>query len=598
MVPARPPLPERHGDRRSTKAVAPENRQARQPDEIRFLERNSCHRFDRYLLPVPNGRPSPSPAADLEIPFGVPLVALRTVSMPALLSHFARRLTTAAMIVALVLLGAATAQAGIPWHGTLEQAKAASQISRRPVLAVFGASWSEASVALHERTLTNAEVVAIVTACFEPVKIDVDVDPVITKKMGVTYLPSACVIGPEDRVLASFDCADTPASFVAAVGKAAQESAVALSGQGPAGPAPVVASATLPPAAAFGNAPARYPSSQPEPEAVAQLDRPADTEAFRPLSSFSQAVEATSPPPAAEAPASRPWTTAPADAAVAPPARDTWLPEKASAGVVAESPRAPWSPSSTATSPSPPRPTVEPSPATPPAPPAAAASWLAPPAASTDLPATASATPSPQTAPQATPPGAVTYGITAPPPAAAKTPTVEETKPAAPNPFVAAFQKPFRFFTPAPQVEKAKPSDPPPVPAAGATDSHGTMPLGLEGYCPVTLAEKGQWVEGRAQWGARHRGRTYLFAGEPQQRAFLADPDRYAPALSGDDAVVAFDSGKSVPGQRRYGVTYQSRMYLFSSPETRTTFSANPERYVARVTIAENPASPSGTIRR
>jgi YHS domain-containing protein len=163
---------------------------------------------------------------------------------------------------------------------------------------------------------------------------------------------------------------------------------------------------------------------------------------------------------------------------------------------------------------------------------------------------------------------------------------------------MAALQRPFSFFSSTPKVEKAEPTTPPAVPAAAKVDPYGTMPLGMEGYCPVTLAEKGQWVEGRAQWGARHRGRTYLFAGESQQRAFLTEPDRYAPALSGDDPVVAFDGGKSVPGQRRYGVTYQSRIYLFSSPETRTTFSSNPQRYTARVVVAENPSSQTGTILR
>lgn len=220
------------------------------------------------------------------------------------------------------------------------------------------------------------------------------------------------------------------------------------------------------------------------------------------------------------------------------------------------------------------------------------------------VPAAASPPPSQTTAI----PGAVTYGSTTlPPPVAPSTATPlpatpaakpEAEKPASQNSFLAAIQKPFNFFSKPPKVEKAAPATPPPVPAAGTTDAYGTMPLGMEGYCPVTLAEKGLWVEGRAQWGARHRGRTYLFAGEPQQRAFLANPDRYAPALSGDDPVLAFDAGKAVPGQRRYGVTYQSRIYLFSSPETRTAFSANPERYTTRVTVAENPPAPAGTIRR
>ncbi len=123
------------------------------------------------------------------------------------------------------------------------------------------------------------------------------------------------------------------------------------------------------------------------------------------------------------------------------------------------------------------------------------------------------------------------------------------------------------------------------------------MPLGLEGYCPVTLVERGSWVEGRAQWGVRHRGRTYLFAGPEQKQAFLASPDRYAPALSGDDPVIAFESGRSEPGRRAYGVTYQSRMYLFSTPETRAAFSADPGRYTARVMIAEGLVAADGTRR-
>lgn len=159
-------------------------------------------------------------------------------------------------------------------------------------------------------------------------------------------------------------------------------------------------------------------------------------------------------------------------------------------------------------------------------------------------------------------------------------------------------QKPFSMFSKQPKADDKPDVLPPPIPKAGTADPYGSMPLGMEGFCPVTLVEKGAWVEGRAQWGVRHRGRTYLFAGESQQRAFLADPDRYAPALSGDDPVLAFDSGKSVPGQRRFGVTYESRIYLFSTPETRTAFSADPQRYTARVAVAENRGPVTGSVVR
>jgi YHS domain-containing protein len=91
-----------------------------------------------------------------------------------------------------------------------------------------------------------------------------------------------------------------------------------------------------------------------------------------------------------------------------------------------------------------------------------------------------------------------------------------------------------------------------------------------------------------------------LFRGLEEQQAFLADPDRYAPALSGDDPVAAFDSGTALPGERRYGVTYQQRIYLFASPESRATFAANPQRYTSRVQLAEQPANvgEGGTILR
>jgi len=173
---------------------------------------------------------------------------------------------------------------------------------------------------------------------------------------------------------------------------------------------------------------------------------------------------------------------------------------------------------------------------------------------------------------------------------------------------LSALQKPFSMFS-KPATAKTAPSStvtaantPAEDTAALATpaepDLYGSMPVGLEGYCPVTLAERGAWVEGRAQWGARHRGRTYLFASAEQQKAFLADPDRYAPALSGDDPVMAFDAGKCTPGQRRYGVTYQSRTYLFSSTETRDAFAANPQRYTSGAVVAENRRPANGPVIR
>ena len=76
------------------------------------------------------------------------------------------------------------------------------------------------------------------------------------------------------------------------------------------------------------------------------------------------------------------------------------------------------------------------------------------------------------------------------------------------------------------------------------------LPLGLYGFCPVSLSEKQQWVPGDHRFAAMHRGRTYLFAGPEQRRRFLADPDRYTSAVSdiapgGLSHRVAFDVGET-----------------------------------------------------
>jgi YHS domain-containing protein/thiol-disulfide isomerase/thioredoxin len=129
----------------------------------------------------------------------------------------------------------------------------------------------------------------------------------------------------------------------------------------------------------------------------------------------------------------------------------------------------------------------------------------------------------------------------------------------------------------------------PPPEAEPVDDAHadelprlppGSPPLGLDGFCPVTLCEKRDcWVAGDIRWGAIHRGHTYLFAGEAEQKAFLADPDRYAPVLDGNDPVLALERSRAVPGARDHGVFYEGRVYLFASEDTLEVFRKDPDRY-------------------
>jgi thiol-disulfide isomerase/thioredoxin/YHS domain-containing protein len=126
------------------------------------------------------------------------------------------------------------------------------------------------------------------------------------------------------------------------------------------------------------------------------------------------------------------------------------------------------------------------------------------------------------------------------------------------------------------------PGLPPPGEIPPAQPATINPPLGLDGYCPVTLGEKQQWVVGDRRWGAIHRGRTYLFAGPEEQRRFLAAPaapDRYAPVNSGNDIVLAAEQGQTVSGMREHGLFFGNRVYLFSSEATLEKFSGNPNLY-------------------
>jgi protein disulfide-isomerase len=125
------------------------------------------------------------------------------------------------------------------------------------------------------------------------------------------------------------------------------------------------------------------------------------------------------------------------------------------------------------------------------------------------------------------------------------------------------------------------------TPIAGTPDTPqlpaGSPPLGFEGYCPVTMRNDWKWVPGDPRWGVIHRGRTYWFAGEAEQKQFWIDPDRYSPALSGMDPVMAIDHQQQVPGKREHSIDYDNLFYMFSSEATLAQFTANPERYAVGV---------------
>ena len=110
------------------------------------------------------------------------------------------------MALGLAIASFSSAEAGIPWHENLVTAKSASVVSQRPLLVIFTAAWSEASDRFLQTTLSSPESVGVVCACFEAVRLDVDMNPELARRLGVTNLPTACVIDANEQLLFQFEC--------------------------------------------------------------------------------------------------------------------------------------------------------------------------------------------------------------------------------------------------------------------------------------------------------------------------------------------------------------------------------------------------------
>lgn len=129
------------------------------------------------------------------------------------------------------------------------------------------------------------------------------------------------------------------------------------------------------------------------------------------------------------------------------------------------------------------------------------------------------------------------------------------------------------------------PSLRPPV-VTGAPALPNQLPLGLDGFCPVSLYTPSSpdkvWVKGNPQIGIRHRGVVYLFASQQHKQVFLSNPDRFSPVISGYDPVIFTNNKQLITGDRKFGVKFRDRIYLFVNETSLKTFWTNPEKFALK----------------
>jgi YHS domain-containing protein len=107
-----------------------------------------------------------------------------------------------------------------------------------------------------------------------------------------------------------------------------------------------------------------------------------------------------------------------------------------------------------------------------------------------------------------------------------------------------------------------------------------TLPVAVDGFCPVELSQHGRWVQGDPRWTVVYKSYIYRLSGNVQRQEFLANPEKFIPANGGFDPVVSVTQRRNVPGQVNFCAAYKGRIYMFSSAATQDYFRNNPEQYV------------------
>jgi len=158
--------------------------------------------------------------------------------------------------------------------------------------------------------------------------------------------------------------------------------------------------------------------------------------------------------------------------------------------------------------------------------------------------------------------------------------------PPVPGQFVAASRQagsdPFRLPSTAASVVQDNPyADAPDNESTNAAEtekSAGELPS-LDGYCPIALRQQ-RWLPGSSSHAVKHRGKVYWMSDESAVQTFLAQPDAYAPAISGYDPQVLLYEGKLVFGSTQHGLfeATTGQVLLFSTPSSKLEFQRDFEK--------------------
>ncbi|MFO0790125.1 MAG: thioredoxin family protein [Pirellulales bacterium] len=502
------------------------------------------------------------------------------------------------VVVSALLATPALAQDAIHWHNDLESAKTMAKSTNRLVLIHFWAPSCGPCMALERNVFNQPGVAAAIEQQFVPVKLNADENSATAQLYGIERIPTDVVTTPDGRIISKMVSPPTPAAYVSELTSTAGKYASKL------GQTYSNAASTAPAPSQLNSAYARLPISpaapatsssvgtQPKADQIA-LSAPSTgttiaggSGTITPTAStpgFPTVPAATSPIQAATPTTATAMIPALPVAQTTPAQRPAPQPSATTSNASPPAPQVVLNPALQPNAATAPQPPITPigAPSYQPAPSALAATSAAVPnqAVNPYFASTSTAISQPsqvppevalpgQSATPALPQGPSGYTSQATPPAGSSAPSALGAAPAA-----AAFSHASAASAAASNGSVPDPRLLPP----------GAPPLAFEGYCPVTMRNTWKWVPGDPQYGIVHLGRTYWFAGPQEQKQFWTDPARYAPALSGNDPVLAIDHKQQVAGKREHSLDYDGLFYMFASEATLQQFAANPAKYAASV---------------
>src|SRR6185295_1480403 len=120
----------------------------------------------------------------------------------------------------------------------------------------------------------------------------------------------------------------------------------------------------------------------------------------------------------------------------------------------------------------------------------------------------------------------------------------------------------------------------PPRPGQAATTERIVMDpnrgLALSGFDPVAYFTDAKPLMGRGDLEMSYAGAIWRFRNEGNRAAFAANPEVYVPAFGGYDPLAVI-RGVATPGHPQIWLIACERLYLFSSAEAKSAFSAAPD---------------------